>query len=171
MTATPATPATSVASSSRRLDRAASCRTLRRRGHGREAGLATVELVLITPLVFALLAFIVGLGRSADARGRLTGAARDAARAASLTATPDAAAAAARQVALIDLDGAGMECRAPQVETDTRQFRPGGVVGVSIRCTLDLSSLLVSGLPGHSTLTAHAAVPLDSYSPLIGTSS
>jgi Flp pilus assembly protein TadG len=124
----------------------------------------TVELVLLAPLVFALLAFVVGLGRSADARGRLTGAARDAARAASLTATPDAASQAAASTATADLVGAGLECRDPQIATDTAAFRPGGQVTVTIRCTLDLSSLVVSGLPGRSTLTAHATVPLDTYS-------
>ena len=133
-----------------------------------ERGTATVELVILAPVVFALLAFIVGLGRSTDARGRLTGAARDAARAASLTTTPDAAKAAAHTTALTDLDGAGLECKAPRITTDTSRFQPGGEVRVTIRCTLDLSSLVVSGLPGSSTLTAHATVPLDSYSPTVG---
>ena len=142
--------------------------TRRRRSRG-ERGTATVELVLLAPVVFALLAFIVGLGRSADARGRLTGAARDAARAASLTNTPDAATAAAHDTALIDLDGAGLECKSPRVSTDTNRFQSGGQVQVTIRCTLDLSSLVISGLPGTSTLTAHATVPLDSYSATLRT--
>lgn len=133
-----------------------------------ERGTATVELVILAPVVFALLAFIVGLGRSADARGRLTGAARDAARAASLSTTPDAAIAAAHATAMTDLEGAGLECKSPRVTTDTSRFQPGGQVGVTIRCTLDLSSLVVSGLPGSSTLTAHATVPLDSYSHTVG---
>jgi Flp pilus assembly protein TadG len=129
-----------------------------------ERGTMTVELVLLVPLLFALLAFVVGLGRAADARGRLTGATRDAARAASLTSTPEAAVAAASAAARADLAQAGLECRDPQISTDTTAFRPGGQVVVTIRCTLDLSALAVSGLPGRSTLTARAAVPLDTYS-------
>ena len=132
-----------------------------------QAGTLTVELVLLAPVVFALLAFVVGLGRAADARGRLTGAVRDAARAASLAATPQAATDAARATALADLQGAGLECRHPQVRTDTARFRPGGVVQVSIGCTLDLSTLLVSGLPGHTRLAATATAPLDTYSSTI----
>lgn len=124
----------------------------------------TVELVLLTPLLFALLAFLVGLGRAADARGRLTGAVRDAARAASLAPTPDAATTAAHTTALADLQGAGLECRDPQVSTDTARFTPGGQVTVTIRCTLDLARLVVSGLPGRSTLTAASTAPLDTYS-------
>jgi Flp pilus assembly protein TadG len=123
----------------------------------------TVELVLLTPVVLALLAFVVGLGRAADARGRLTGAVRDASRAASLTPTAAGADAAARDTALADLQGAGLECRDPQVATDTSSFHPGGQVQVTIRCDLDLSTLVVSGLPGHTTLTAHATAPLDTY--------
>jgi Flp pilus assembly protein TadG len=124
----------------------------------------TVELVLLTPLLFALLAFGVGLGRAADARGRLTGAVRDAARAASLATSADAAAQAARDTALANLTGAGLECRQPRVSTDTHRFVPGGQVSVTIACTLDLSQLVISGLPGRTALHATATVPLDTYS-------
>jgi hypothetical protein len=110
--------------------------------------------------------FVVGLGRTADARGRLTGAVRDAARAASLAPTPATAAEAARNTALADLTGAGLECLDPQVSTDTRDFTTGGTVHVTIHCALDLADLTVSGLPGHATLTADASAPLDTYSQL-----
>ncbi len=133
-------------------------------GWGGQRGAMTVELVLLTPLLFALLAFLVGLGRAADARGRLTGAVRDAARAASLAPTPDAASRAARDTALADLQGAGLECRQPQISTDTRNFTPGGQVTVDVRCTLDLSALVVAGLPGQTALTASSTAPLDTYS-------
>lgn len=129
-----------------------------------DRGTLTVELVLITPLLFALLAFLVGLGRTADARGRLVGAVRDAARAASLASTPTAASRAAQETALANLQGADLECRDPQVTTDTTTFRPGGTVRVTIRCALDLSQLVVSGLPGRTALTADATAPLDTYS-------
>ena len=135
-----------------------------------EVGTMTVELVLLVPLLFALLAFVVGLGRAADARVRLTGAARDAARAASLTSTPEAAVTAAAAAARADLRQAGLECRDPQISTDTTAFHPGGQVVVAIRCTLDLSALVVSGLPGRSTLTSRATVPLDTYNGTIHSS-
>jgi len=128
-----------------------------------QAGTAAVELVVLTPLLLMMLCLIVGLGRAADARGRLVGAVRDAARAASLAATPPAAARAAHDTALADLAGAGLECRRPQVSADTTAWQPGGQVSIRIRCALDLSALVVSGLPGHRTLTADATVPLDSY--------
>ena len=138
-------------------------RRVRRSG---DRGSLTVELVVLTPLLLALLAFVVGLGRTADARGRLTGAVRDAARAASLAPSAAAATSAARDTALADLAGAGLECLDPQVSTDTRDFLPGGTVRVTIHCALDLADLTVSGLPGHATLTADASAPLDTYSQL-----
>lgn len=128
-----------------------------------EGGTTTVELVILTPLLLALLCLLVGLGRAADARGRLTGAVRDAARAASLAPTATAAHTAARETALADLQGAGLECRDPQVSTDTSGWAPGGQVSVQIRCALDLSGLIVFALPGRRTLTAEATVPLDSH--------
>jgi hypothetical protein len=139
-------------------------RQVRRERPLADAGTMTVELVLLTPLLFALLAFVVALGRAADARGRLTGAVRDAARAASLSTTPALATTTARDTALADLQGAGLECHNPRVSTDTRAFRPGGQVRVSIVCSLDLSALLGSGLPGHTRLSATATAPLDRYS-------
>jgi Flp pilus assembly protein TadG len=129
-----------------------------------DRGTLTVELILLTPLLFALLAFLLGLGRAADARGRLVGAVRDAARAASLAPTPTAATRAAQDTALANLQGADLECRNPQVTTDTSTFQPGGTVRVTIRCALDLSQLVMSGLPGRTTLSADAAAPLDTYS-------
>ena len=136
-----------------------------------ERGTATVELVLLTPLLFAMLAFLVGLGRTADARGRLVGAVRDAARAASLSTTPADAAQTAHDTALANLVDAGLECRQPQVSTDTGRFTPGGQVSVTIRCTLDLSALVISGLPGRTSLVAAATVPLDRYSSRIANAS
>jgi hypothetical protein len=62
-----------------------------------------------------------------------------------------------------DLQGAGLECQRPQINTDTAGWRPGGQVRVQIRCTLDLSALVISGLPGHRVLTADATVPLATY--------
>ncbi|GAC1322474.1 MAG: hypothetical protein NVSMB13_00930 [Mycobacteriales bacterium] len=128
-----------------------------------DAGSMTVELVILTPVVVVLLCLLVGLGRAADARGRLTGAVRDAARAASLAPNAAAAQIQARDTAFADLQGADLECRDPQISTDTTGWRAGGQVSVQIRCELDLSQLIFSGLPGRRILTADATVPLDTY--------
>lgn len=131
-----------------------------------DVGSTTVEIVVLAPLVIALLCFVVGLGRIADTRNQLTGATRDAARAASLAATPAAARTAAAQAAGADLAGAGIDCARFAVAVDSSQFTPGGAVTVRVTCTTDLSAVSVSGLPGHLTLTATSTAPLDTYAPV-----
>jgi len=129
----------------------------------RDTGTVTVELVLLAPVFLALLLFIVGVGRLADAHGQIVGAARDAARAASQAPTPVAAETAARETAAGDLAGDGLTCGALTVATDTTAFTPGGVVRVRLSCVTTLADVAVAGFPGHKTLTASAAAPLDRY--------
>lgn len=128
-----------------------------------ERGSLTVELVLLTPLLLAFLLLVVGLGRLAETRGLVNGAARDAARAASLTRTPEAAAVAAQHAATVDLAGAGLHCTSLRVSTDTSRFQPGGQVRVTIACTADLQNLTGIGLPTSKTLRASSAAPLEIY--------
>ncbi len=130
---------------------------------GDQCGSTTVEVVLLAPVFFALLLFVVGLGRIADAHGQVVGAARDAARAASRASDPMTAAAAAHDTAAADLVGNTLSCTDLAVTTDTAAFTPGGVVRVSVRCTARLSDVALAGFPGHQTLTATAAAPVDTY--------
>ena len=131
-----------------------------------ERGTVAVELVLLAPLLLALLLFIVGLGRLAEARAHVTGAARDAARAASQQRTPAAARAAAQQTATADLAGAGLSCAHLTVQTDTTEFTPGGMVRVAVGCTADLRDLVGVGLPTSKTFQSTAAAPLETYKEL-----
>jgi Flp pilus assembly protein TadG len=135
----------------------------RRRRERHDGGTLTVELVLLTPLLLAFLMFVVGLGRLAETRGLVDGAARDAARAASLTRTPDAAVVAAEHAATVDLAGAGLHCASVRVSTDTSRFQPGGQVRVTVACTADLKALTGIGLPTSKTLSAASTAPLETY--------
>lgn len=137
--------------------------TEQRGPRGTDRGNIAVELVLLTPLLLALLMFIVGLGRIAEARSHVTGAARDAARAASQQRTPAAARAAAEQTATADLTGAGLTCADLTIVTDTSTFTPGGAVRVDVGCIADLRDLIGVGLPTSKTLHATAAAPLETY--------
>jgi Flp pilus assembly protein TadG len=132
----------------------------RRRG---DRGSITVEMVLLAPLCFVFFCFVIGLGRLDEAHGKLVGAARDAARAASDTRSPTDAVTTAANTARANLASSGMSCRDVAVHVDTSQFKPGGVVNVAVTCTTDLSDVTVSGLPGAKTLTAVASAPLDTY--------
>jgi Flp pilus assembly protein TadG len=120
-------------------------------------------MVLLAPLLFAFFCFVIGLGRLDEAHGKLVGAARDAARAASDARTAPDAVTAATGAAQADLADSGLTCRHVGVHVNTGQFTPGGIVSVAVSCTTDLADVTVSGLPGAKTLTASASAPLDRY--------
>ena len=65
----------------------------------------TVEFVLVAPLLLVLMLFLVFAGRVVEAHGQIDGAARDAARAASIARSPGAAQAAADQAVSADVNG------------------------------------------------------------------
>jgi Flp pilus assembly protein TadG len=131
--------------------------------HRADEGTTSVELVLVAPVFLAALLLVVGLGRIVEAEGRVQGAARDAARAASVARSAVSAAEAARGAAAVNLEERGVSCTAFEVLVDTTNFRPGGQVRVSVACTADLSGLGMSGLPGSKTLRSEATAPLEQY--------
>lgn len=110
----------------------------------------TVEFVLLAPLLFLLMLFLVLAGRVVEAHDQVDGAARDAARAASLARSPAAAQLAASQAVSADVNG---WCAAPTVQG----FLPGSqAVAVTLRCSLNLSFLAVP-------VSGYAVAPLDQF--------
>jgi Flp pilus assembly protein TadG len=128
-----------------------------------DRGSSTLELVLLTPALIALLLLVVAGGRIEQARGQLDGAAREAARAASIERTPGAAQASARLIAAQRLGSHGVTCGGLTVTTDTSLFRSGGSVTTTITCNVQLSDLVGLALPGTRTLSASASEPIDTY--------
>jgi len=116
-----------------------------------ERGGATVELVLVTPLLLALALFAVLAGRLVEARAEVDGAARDAARA------------AAHASATATLAERHLTCRALDVRTDTSAFRAGGHVAVQLACTVDLGDLSLLRIPGTRTIQTRFVAPLDTF--------
>jgi Flp pilus assembly protein TadG len=140
--------------------------TVRSRAGGREAGNAALELVVLAPVLLFVLGLVIAAGRTSMAQGALAAAARDAARQASISLTPQAAQAAALSSASAELSQDGLDCD-PQVTVNTSEFGwPVGqpaTVTAHVTCTVRLSDLLVPGLPGSRTLTATFKSPLDPY--------
>jgi len=135
----------------------------RRRRERGDAGSAPVELAVVVPLLVMLLLFVVLCGRLVSAQLDLDAAAHGAARAASIARTPAAAEAAARRTALDTLAARGVTCRQPQVTVDTGGLRPGGVVTVTVACTVPLADLTLLGVPGSRTASATATSPMDRW--------
>jgi TadE-like protein len=131
-----------------------------------EEGSASLELVILAPVIFAILACVIAAGRTSIAAAAVAAAARDAARQASIAATPGAARATALASARAALRQDGLDC-SPEVIVSTGGFSvPVGMpssVSASVTCTVSLSDLLVPGMPGARTLQASFTSPLDPY--------
>ena len=129
-------------------------------------GSAALELVILVPVLLALLGLVIAAGRTSLAQGSVDAAARDAARQASIAATPFAAVSAGTASATLALRQDGLDCR-PLVTIDAAGFRtaPGqpAMVWATVTCTVPLSSLALPGLPGCHTMRARFGSPLDIY--------
>jgi len=129
-----------------------------------DTGTATIEMVLLAPVVISFVLFVVVLGRIAETGAEVTGAARDAARAASLTRTPSSAANAAELAAERALAGEKIDCSTGvSVSTNTSRWFPGGSVRVTVSCTVRLSDVGFRMLPGSKRMTASATAPLERF--------
>ena len=132
----------------------------------RERGSATVELVILTPVLILFLLLYLGFGRVTRAQQLVDDAAAQAARAATLDyLAPGQARAAAEHAAAQALAAAGLACASDQITVDTGDDRPGGSITVHLSCRADLSDAVAAGLPGALTLTASATSSIDVYVP------
>jgi TadE-like protein len=108
-----------------------------------------LELALLTPLLVAFMMVMVGLGRVVEAQSQVEGAARDAARAASLGRSQRGAKAAAESAGKQTLSGRKWCRRPPRTDVDFQEWRRGGQVSVTVQCEIDLSGLSsASARPG-----------------------
>jgi Flp pilus assembly protein TadG len=129
-----------------------------------ERGLATVELVLMTPVLFLVLSFLVVAGRLTTVRGDVAAAARDAARTASRAATFEQATQDATDTAEASLGGRDVTCRDLAVELeDPAAFHAGGTVTVTVACDVSLADVAIPGLPGARTIEHRSIEVIDVY--------
>ncbi|MBS2535794.1 pilus assembly protein [Catenulispora sp. NF23] len=139
--------------------RARACHPAPERRRARDAGVSSVEVVLMTPLIVMLILFIVALGVMVNVRSEVEGAARDAARAGSLQGTGQDAAAQAQAAADADL---GTRCQGTAT-VDSYYVPPvgngGGYYKVTVSCTVNMSGFGVFG--AHQTFSQTFAAPID----------
>ncbi|MGP3932331.1 TadE/TadG family type IV pilus assembly protein [Nonomuraea sp. KM88] len=122
-----------------------------------ERGSMAVETVMLAPVFLLFLLFLAGAGVLVEAQGRVNGAARDAARAASVQRTLDDAGSAAEAITTSVLDG---RCQSSSVSLDGSEWEQGGHVEAEVTCELDLAFL---GFGGTKQLTGTAVVPLEQF--------
>lgn len=133
------------------------------RSNTSDHGSSSLELALMTPVLIALLLFVVLVGRLGQARADVDRAARDAARAASMARSTDSAHDRAADAARATLASGGVSCRSMTLDLDTGAFAPGGAVHATVRCTVDLADLSLLGVPGSRTVLATFTQPVDAY--------
>lgn len=132
-------------------------------GRGSDRGSVTIELVVLAVPLLLLLGVAIGAERVQTAGQVVENAAREGARAASLTRDPATAQNEAVAVASTTLAGHA-NCVSPVIEVDTSGFGapPGStpVVVVEVSCTVPLGSL-IPGLPGSVTKYGSGRSPID----------
>lgn len=128
-----------------------------------DRGSASLELVLLTPVLVLLVLLVAFAGRTAQTRADVDRAARDAARAASIARTPETAVEDGGSAASATLTAGDVTCRTLTVDVDTSTFVAGGSVRATVTCAVDLTDLGLLGLPGSKSLTATFTQPVDVY--------
>jgi Flp pilus assembly protein TadG len=128
---------------------------------GRDRGSMTLEFALLAPAFIVLLLLLLVGGRVVEAQGQVDGAARDAARAASVQVYRSNVLPAIQQAADSDLDSSPSDNMCPRGLHETwGGGNADGEVTVTVRCAINLS--FFPGL-GTLTMTGKALAPLDTY--------
>ena len=132
-----------------------------------DEGSAAIEAAIILPSLIMFLCLAIAGGRLVTSGSKIDAAAEDAAREASIHRTAGAAQGAARAAAADSLDDQGIRCASTSVTINTGGLSvPVGQVGtvtVTVNCTVNLSDLLLPGVPGARTLTSTATSVVDQY--------
>jgi Flp pilus assembly protein TadG len=122
-----------------------------------------VGMMFLVPLVFGVVLLFVFLGRQGAAAQGATHAAHVAAVAASHQRDAGSAQAAAHQAAAATLSAAGTACAGgPAVAVTADRWQPGGVVTVTVSCTVERSDLGAINAPAR-TLQGSSRAMLDHY--------
>ena len=132
-----------------------------------DRGSSALELTVLAPILLAFILVTIFGGRVALAHQATQAAATDAARAASISRTQQAAAGLARTTATTTLDQEGLRCTTTAVTLDTSAFSaPAGTpanITATVTCQVQLSDLVLPGIPGSRTVTSTVSSPLDTY--------
>jgi len=110
-----------------------------------ERGSATVELVLLTPVLMTLALFVVIAGRTGESQIQVHHAADQAARAASMV-RPAAMQQVAENVAFRDLANNGVACIKTKITVSFDDSQTSHSVTVSVECVINSDGLDLLGL-------------------------
>lgn len=126
-----------------------------------DRGSATVELVLIAPVLVVLALFVVLAGRSGEALRQVQHAADHGARAASQAPLDDRES-TGRNATLEDLRISGRTCRDEAVSVELTKLGRLDAVKVSVSCRIDHAGLALLGMAPRR-VTAESVEVVDFY--------
>lgn len=127
-------------------------------------GSMALELTLLAPAFFLMLALVLAYGRYAAVTGLTESAARDSARAATQSRSYDDASDRVARITADTLRDAPPSCRdTGSGKLDNNDFAPGLFITVVVTCDLDYSDLGLPGAPGTQKITRKFTSPLDPY--------
>jgi hypothetical protein len=137
-----------------------------------QAGSISVELVVLAPALLLLLLLLAAGARVVEVQGQVDGAARDAARAASVARSAAQAAGFAQQAAQADLNAASW-CLPHTVQAQVSGFSqastlPAGGAGVAdvrvaVSCEVSMSPFRLLGFSPARRFSGQAVAPLDPF--------
>ncbi|HYI55558.1 MAG TPA: TadE family protein [Microlunatus sp.] len=132
-----------------------------------QRGAASVELVILVPVLALMLGLLIAGGRLWFARATVVEASQSAARAASLARSTGEAQDAGRRAAHRVLATDGLSCAADAVSVDTSAFDvPVGTpatVTAAITCRVPFADLSLPGMPGSIAVRGTGGAALDTY--------
>lgn len=132
-----------------------------------DEGSTAIEAAIVLPSLIMFLCLAIAGGRIVTSGAKIDSAAEDAAREASIHRTAGSAQSAAQSAAAESLNDQGIKCASTSVSINTSGLSvPVGQVGtvtVTVTCTVNLSDLLLPGVPGARTLTSTATSVVDQY--------
>lgn len=126
-----------------------------------DRGSLSVEFVIVTPIIFIVLALIYAFGRVAEANGVLDAGTRDAARVATQANSYQQAQTAAEQVVREEVGTGSKSCQDTLQVNVSNDFTPGQPITVTATCTYALSDLGVPGAPASLTVSSQFTSFLD----------
>ncbi len=142
-------------------------RRLRPRLRPGDRGSLSLETAILAPVLFSFLLLVIAAGRIHLADNTVDAAARNASRAASLERDGTSARTQATRVAQQTLQEQGLQCTGLTVDVPTGGFQAAlgtpASVRVTVTCTVNLSDLVLPGLPGTRPVKSSFTSAIDSY--------
>lgn len=126
-----------------------------------DRGGAGIETTFAVTALLLVLFFVVGGMRIVNTNGDVSSSARSGARAAATARTPGQAESAAQTVVSNALAGRGVACAGGPSVSVSGAGVPGGVVTVTVTCSVSLDDVVVAGFPGSRTVSVSAVEYVD----------